>query len=110
MTQGELDFDRAHARNTDPHTSHAAAASIKVRESQAALLTILRYVDEPRSDNGIADAYAEFGPGLNLPKQSPSGLRTRRKELVDLGKVRDTGRRVRLPSGRKSIVWEAIDG
>lgn len=38
---------------------------------------------------------------------SGSSLRTRRAELVKLGKVVDSGKRVRLRSGRMSIVWKA---
>lgn len=42
-----------------------------------------------------------------LPQQSVSGLRTRRRELVDAGHVVDTGERVRLDSGRLAKVWAA---
>jgi len=40
-----------------------------------------------------------------LPSVSPSGLRTRRRELVDAGEVIDTGRREQLSSGRWATVW-----
>lgn len=42
------------------------------------------------------------------PRQSESGLRTRRSELTAAGLVRDTGSRVRLPSHRYAIVWSAV--
>lgn len=93
----------AYARRTDPWTSHAAARSItedKLRESQLAVLYLLKRIGAS-TDEEIADAYS--GP----PRQSPSGLRTRRKELVDAGYVCDTGDRKRLVSGRLSIVWDA---
>jgi hypothetical protein len=41
-----------------------------------------------------------------IPRQSESGIRTRRKELVERGLVEDTGRRDILVSGRKSIIWK----
>jgi hypothetical protein len=34
-----------------------------------------------------------------------STYRSRRAELVRLGRIRDSGRRDRLPTGRKAIVW-----
>jgi hypothetical protein len=40
-----------------------------------------------------------------FPRQSPSGLRTRRKELTGKGRLRDSGARVRLDSGRLAIEW-----
>ena len=45
--------------------------------------------------------------GCGPPMQSASGLRTRTKELVDIGLIRQSGRTVRLPSGRRGIVWVA---
>lgn len=89
------------ARRTDPLTSHLAAASItseRIRKSQADVLRVLS--SGPMCDEQIADRARELGV-----KQSPSGLRTRRAELVDLGQVIDSGERVRLRSGRMSIVW-----
>lgn len=37
---------------------------------------------------------------------SPSGARTRRAELVAQGKVVDSLKRTKLPSGRFAIVWK----
>jgi hypothetical protein len=39
--------------------------------------------------------------------QSPSGLRTRRRELTDAGFVRFTGSFNVLRSGRRARIWEA---
>lgn len=95
--------DHAVARNTDPETSHQAAASVThIRESQARIMLILKLVG-PLTDGGIFKNWPTWAGPI-----SPSGCRTRRKELVDLGYVRDSGKRMILASGRKSIIWEAV--
>jgi hypothetical protein len=91
-------------RPGDPDTSHAAAASlvsVTCRQSQQAILDLLRTVG-PMTDTELIARY----PGD--PPQSESGLRTRRSELVAAGLVADSGRRVPLASGRLSIVWEVV--
>lgn len=100
-----LDEPRAHARRSDPSTSHAAAASLEpdeLRESQLAVLRVFQITGGRLHDDQMIAAYSELG----MKPQSVSGLRTRRSELVDRGLVRDSGDRVRLVSGRLSIVWE----
>lgn len=92
----------AHARRADPATSHAAAASLtpdRLRASQAEVLNLLRQ-GGPMCDQAIDAAALVWHT-----KQSTSGLRTRRRELVDAGLVEDSGLRDTLPSGRKSVVW-----
>jgi hypothetical protein len=94
----------AHARATDPQTSHDAAASIpsdKIRASQQAVLSVLR-VHGPMDDTGIIEICM-----LAQPSQSPSGIRTRRSELVAKGLIADSGERRTLASGRKAIIWTA---
>lgn len=101
-----------HARNSDPETSHEAAASIaptKIRASQLAILVILTRYPKGLCDQHLGEHYQRAmlaNPGL-FPMQSSSGLRTRRKELVERGSIRDTGETVVLKSGRRSIVWAA---
>lgn len=95
----------AHARNTDPDTSHAAAASVTRdtrTETQRALVRLLRRYG-PMTDAELAERYYLATKGQ--PACSPSGLRTRRSELVRDGFVVDTGKRRTLNSGRKAIVW-----
>jgi hypothetical protein len=99
--------ERAYARREDPWTSWAAARSqnaIDLRRSQMAILSLLSFIG-PSTDERIAD---EYNKRSDLPKQLPSGLRTRRKELVDAGRVCDTGRVAPLRTGRRGIVWAAV--
>jgi hypothetical protein len=94
---------RAHARRTDPETSHEAAASIpeeKLTEAQDAVLRTLK-VHGPLWDQQIFVVLAESGYRI-----SPSGCRTRRSELVALGKVEFAKVYHKLPSGRRSRVWK----
>lgn len=89
------------ARSTDPQTSWDAARSIssaRLRASQVYVLTLFKELG-PMTDESLLEC-AERGV------QSPSGLRTRRAELVELGLLRDSERRARLRSGRWAIVWE----
>ena len=99
-------FDaKANARRSDPDTSHAAARSLssdKLRESQEAVLR--HFVEHgPMTDVDLSNVYKG-------PPQSPSGLRTRRRELVDRGLMDDTGIRKKLPTGRRGIVWRTTGG
>lgn len=108
----------AHARHTDPETSHEAAASITLghlRTSQRAVLGIL--TDHAKDGRGLTDEalgriyYQRHRRTPDeYPMQSPSGLRTRRAELVAVGLVEDSGETVRLASGRKAVVWRVTRG
>lgn len=104
--------DRAYARRSDPETSHAAASSISRRQislAQADLLRLFSRGDLKLTDAELADLHKVAVIQLRLHHQSPSGLRTRRRELVDLGYLKDSGDRRKLPSGRLAIVWERTD-
>ena len=94
----------AHARTTDPNTSHLAADSITddvIRLRQRDVMKALRRVG-PCHDPVLID---EIMTGDRYLPQSESGIRTRRKELVDKGLVIDTGATVATDSGRKAKVW-----
>lgn len=96
------EIPQAHARHNDPDTSKAAARSLgDLRDSQVLVLHYLRRYG-PMSDEALLAQMLASGDHI-----SPSGARTRRRELADLGLVRDTGKTVRLASGRKAIVWAA---
>jgi hypothetical protein len=102
---GQLSFETIpRARAGDPQTSHDAAASVEhLRQSQIAVLATLVTLGEPATDEQIADAYRG-----RWPRQSPSGLRTRRSELVEAGLVEDSGVRVTMSTGRKAIAWQVV--
>ena len=91
----------ARARTTDPATSHQAAASVaSLHNTQRAVYQLLA-LDGPATDEELLYLWHDR---MAAPI-SPSGLRTRRSELVDMGYVKDTGCRRRLESGRNAIVW-----
>jgi len=93
-----MSFQTAFARTSDPATSHEAAKSVKVRESQEKVLGLLKL--GPATDEVLANRAMAHGIRI-----SPSGLRTRRSELVALSLVVDSGVRVTTGNGRKAIVW-----
>lgn len=91
----------ARARNTDPVTSYEAAES--VRDVTATKAYILQALKRPRNDAQLVEAYRAMD---GAPHASESGIRSRRAELVEAGMVIDSGQRVKMPSGRSSIVWQ----
>lgn len=91
------------ARTTDPSTSWRAAASIAdIRDSQAKVWYVLRVAGD-MADAELVPRFLDSGF-----KMSPSGIRSRRKELVDAGLVVDSGHQRTLPSGRSATVWHAL--
>lgn len=106
MKQGHLfksnSGPMAHARRSDPGTSKLAAESISsenIRASQQEILKILATYG-PLSDGSIYKY---------VKRQSTSGARTRRSELVRQGLVQDSQNRETTVSGRLSIIWELVD-
>lgn len=96
---------QAHARNSDPATSHAAAE--RVRDLNATQRLVLRVLADigPSTDERLAAYWREH----EITSISPSGLRTRRSELVDTGHVVDTGQLQLTDAGHSSIVWAVAD-
>lgn len=98
--------DQAYARRRDPDTSHEAAGSISsqtLRRNQDAVWRFLRD-HGPCTDRFMEDRY----PYTSLPRQSLSGLRTRRNELVKKGLVEWTGDYETLNTGRRARIWKAV--
>ena len=95
----------ARARTGDPYTSHLAAASVKeISAAQARLLALYGQFGD-LTDTELARHYQLFVDEHTFPPISPSGLRSRRHELVEAGRIYDTGIRARTPSGRACIAW-----
>ncbi len=96
-------YKHTKARNSDPETSHAAAASVTLEtltQTQALVLQTLQTYGA-MTDEELCMRIAD----VQRSPVSVSGVRTRRSELVAAGKVVDTGRRVPTRTGRQAIVW-----
>lgn len=93
-------------RRTDPKTSKAAAESqLEERsEKQIKVLKVLAAYPDGLTDEQLT-AICASRYGWHMHK---STARTRRKELVEIALVRDTGKRVVMESGRSAIIW-AVD-
>jgi hypothetical protein len=89
----------AHARRSDPATSHEAARDVtgRLRRSQDQVLALLRDIG-PCTDITLVAAAHERGI-----RQSDSGIRTRRKELTVAGLVVAVGT-TRI-GNRSHTVW-----
>lgn len=100
MTQLHL-VPQAHARATDPETSHLAAASVsnltKTQERVKACLLV------PGCDEQIIKRYRHYFPGDFTTDQS---IRSRRSELVAKGEVRFSGEHSVTETGHATRVWE----
>jgi hypothetical protein len=96
------------ARLTDPETSHEAAESVKdITATQNAILKLLSIM--PMVDEDLIHYYQQQvsmgADARDFPRASESGIRSRRAELVRLGRVVDSGERNITVSRRKAIVW-----
>lgn len=95
----------ARARRTDPETSHAAAASAgDLNDNQRAVSTVLRLADRPLLDEELVREYGARQRALHLPRQSESGLRSRRAELAAKGRLVQ-GEKKRMATGRLGRTW-----
>ncbi len=89
----------AHARRTDPQTSHEAAKAVtpKLTHCELRVLDFAR----KRGRNGFTDIELEDAMG-----DHGATFRTRRQELTTRGLIRDTGRTSRdAGDPRRRIVW-----
>lgn len=87
----------ARARTSDPQPSHAAAASVKhITEAQDLIQHFLKSYG-PMTDEQIYPLVKHVC--------SPSGARTRRAELVALGKIAAHSESGRTQAGRRCTIW-----
>ena len=93
----------AHARKTDPFTSHLAAESIKdVTPVQSRILSLF----DAFGDMTDEELIYEYAKAFNLQWPSAdSSIRSRRKELVNMGLLTPTSMVRNTKAGQKSIVW-----
>jgi hypothetical protein len=90
-------------RWSDPVTSLLAAASVDLTKGQKIVMSAFRTRRSMTDDELIAQV-AKLGLKL-----SPSGCRSRRKELVEMGLIRDSGVKEQTASNRSTIVWELAE-
>lgn len=94
----------AHARKSDPITSHLAADSIgDTTELQKRILVLLQISHIGLNDEQLIKCY-KSAYGITFPA-SDSSIRSRRSELVIKGYLRDSGYTRPTATGHKSIVW-----
>lgn len=77
------------------------------RVSQQHVLTAAESFLLDFTDVELIRTYEAIARTGQLPEQSQSGIRTRRKELVDMGKIRDSGKKIEV-NGRQHTRWEIV--
>lgn len=89
---------QAHARHSDPSTSHEAARGVtgKLSEKQKAVYGLF-VVRREMTDLDICDYF----------KGPESTYRKRRTDLAGMGLVRDSGRKM-MQRGSNRIIWEIV--
>ena len=93
------------ARSTDPQTSHDAAEKVKHRSKVQSVIYNILWTGGAMTDPQIAEHYYGRVADGSAPNHSESGLRTRRKELVDAGVIKATGEKDKLDTGRYANLW-----
>ena len=94
----------ARARNSDPITSHEAAARVQGLTVTQYFICQLFDIYGAMSDEELCDRYrARFN--IVHPASLPS-IRSRRAELVTAGTITDTGKVKLTEYGRNTIVWD----
>ena len=96
--------EEAHARTTDPTTSHEAAKSVDVTKGQKVVLAEFRMYTK-LTDEELIEALRIRATSCPDALLSDSGARSRRAELVRKGYVIDSGERKATKAGRATVVW-----
>ena len=100
------------ARRQDPDTSQQAAFSFDEKtliRNELAILAVFLQVGHPMTDEELVENYGQLssGEGGLIPRQSPSGIRSRRSALSDPNGsyFERTGKKRATISGGKAHVW-----
>jgi hypothetical protein len=96
---------RAHARTSDPDTSHAAADTVidPNKGTYRRIISLIRLRRDGLSDEQLFDLWSE-ARDADYPPISPSGLRSRRSELTRHGLIVPGGEG-RTRAGRRCTLW-----
>ncbi len=92
-------------RRRDPQTSFEAATAQTAEKSQRLYTAIYRVLSRRSLTDDELIAALERSAPFSV---TPSGVRSRRKELVQAGWVHDTGLQRPSTAGKPSTVWEAV--
>lgn len=96
-------FELAHARNSDPETSHKAAASVKgISPLKQRILKVFRLAGWLTDEELIANYRKVYGEASLSSDQS---IRSRRADLTKEGLIRDSGHLRKSRLGNDSTVW-----
>jgi len=98
MSEGGYIFPFPRARNSDPATSHAAAAAVTTAAAHYGLIHAALILFGPSGKDRIA----------SLAGLDPSQVARRLPEMRRLGLVGLTGETVQSNSGRAEREWQAI--
>lgn len=93
----------AKARNTDPITSHEAAASL--HDTTEIQRYVLKALNKPRTDKQIVQAYLNMKLAPRVSDDST--IRSRRNELTKAGLIRNSGK-FDVSGSRRQIIWERV--
>lgn len=95
---------RDKVRRYDPQTSFDAAVAQSPKQTKLLYHAIQILLSrKPHTDDEMMDALTKAGVPF-----TPSGLRTRRKELATAGWVKDSGERRLSNAKQQSTVWELV--
>lgn len=93
------------ARLDHPATSHAAATNISnVSRLQGRILALLLHYG-PLADHELVAHYQVHVAEHNFPPASDSGIRSRRHELADAGRIHRTHSHTLTAGGNRASVW-----
>ena len=94
----------AYARRTDPHTSHCAAKRVAGSNLRERILILFeRHIS--MTDEQLIVHYNRATHHEGWPVATESGIRSRRKELVDEKKILDSMTTGLTVSNRSTIIW-----
>lgn len=95
---------KSKVRRMDPGTSFSAALAQTPEKTRGLYIAIRQILDrKPMTDEELLALFQSKHKSV-----TPSGVRSRRAELVDAGWVRDSGEKRLTAAGSPSIVWEAV--
>ena len=95
----------AHARRSDPSTSHLAAVAVgNTTQLQRHILILFEFAHDGLNDEQLIAMY-DNAYSLAFPA-AESSIRSRRSELGVKGYLVDSGKTRPTKSGNKSIVWK----